>query len=118
VLFRSDNTGWVLGTANPITLNTTSLSFSQFSAAGTIIAGDGLTQSGSTFNVVTASSGRIVVAADSIDLASGIVTASTYKSVTVDTYGRVTAGTNPTTLAGYGITDALSTSSVIDGGVY
>jgi phage-related tail fiber protein len=26
--------------------------------------------------------------------------------LTVDTYGRVTAGTNPTTLAGYGITDA------------
>jgi len=30
-----------------------------------------------------------------IDLTSGIVTASTYTSVTVDTYGRVTAGTNP-----------------------
>ena len=33
-------------------------------------------------------------------------TAGTYKSVTTDAYGRVTAGTNPTTLAGYGITDA------------
>ncbi|RZA06520.1 MAG: hypothetical protein EOP11_10160, partial [Proteobacteria bacterium] len=36
-----------------------------------------------------------------------VVAASTYKSVTVDTKGRVTAGTNPTTLAGYGITDPL-----------
>jgi len=35
------------------------------------------------------------------------VTPGTYKSVTVDTKGRVTAGTNPTTLAGFGITDAL-----------
>ena len=35
----------------------------------------------------------------------------TYKSVTVDTYGHVTAGTNPTTLSGYGITDALSSST-------
>ncbi len=32
--------------------------------------------------------------------------AGTYRSVTTDVYGRVTAGTNPTTLAGYGITDA------------
>ncbi|MBE6289183.1 MAG: hypothetical protein E7100_02960 [Bacteroidaceae bacterium] len=36
---------------------------------------------------------------------SGIATAGTYRSVTVDTYGRVTAGTNPTTLSGYGILD-------------
>lgn len=35
------------------------------------------------------------------------VTAGTYRSVTVDKRGRVTGGTNPTTLAGYGITDAL-----------
>lgn len=36
------------------------------------------------------------------------VTAGTYKSVTVDAQGHITAGTNPTTLAGYGITDAES----------
>jgi phage-related tail fiber protein len=35
------------------------------------------------------------------------VSAGTYKSVTVDAKGRVTAGTNPTTLAGFGINDAL-----------
>ncbi|HHQ4805125.1 TPA: tail fiber protein [Aeromonas veronii] len=35
------------------------------------------------------------------------VTAGTYRSVTVDAKGNVTGGTNPTTLAGYGITDAL-----------
>ncbi|HEC0486926.1 TPA: phage tail protein [Pseudomonas aeruginosa] len=35
------------------------------------------------------------------------VSAGTYRSITVDKYGRVTGGTNPTTLAGYGITDAL-----------
>lgn len=33
-------------------------------------------------------------------------TAGTYRSVTTDAQGRVTAGTNPTTIAGYGITDA------------
>ena len=46
-----------------------------------------------------------------IDLVSGIATASTYTSVTVDTYGRVTAGTNPTTLTGYGITDGQPLSA-------
>jgi hypothetical protein len=34
------------------------------------------------------------------------ITAGTYRSITVDTKGRATAGSNPTTLAGYGITDA------------
>jgi hypothetical protein len=38
------------------------------------------------------------------------VTAGTYKSVTVNAQGHVTAGTNPTTLSGYGITDAINTN--------
>jgi phage-related tail fiber protein len=41
-----------------------------------------------------------------ITLSNSGVAAGTYKSVTVDVKGRVTAGTNPTTLSGYGITDA------------
>ncbi len=36
------------------------------------------------------------------------VTAGTYKSVTVNAQGHVTGGTNPTTLSGYGITDAAA----------
>lgn len=40
-----------------------------------------------------------------VTLANSGVTAGTYRSVTVDAKGRVTAGTNPTTIAGYGITD-------------
>lgn len=112
------DSGWVLSTNSAITLGSTSLAFAQFSGAGQIIAGDGLTKTGSQIDVATASATRIVVNADSIDLATTGVSASTYRSVTVDTYGRVTAGTNPTTLSGYGITDALSTSSDIDGGSY
>ena len=41
-------------------------------------------------------------------LANSGVTAGTYKSVTVDAKGRVTTGSNPTTLSGYGITDAVA----------
>lgn len=36
------------------------------------------------------------------------VTAGTYRSVTVNAQGHVTGGSNPTTLAGYGITDAAA----------
>jgi phage-related tail fiber protein len=109
----SADTGWVLTTNDPIVLGTTALTFTQFSGAGQITAGAGLTKTGSQIDVVTASSARIVVNADSIDLATTGVSASTYKSVTVDTYGRVTGGTNPTTLSGYGITDAQSLDATL-----
>jgi hypothetical protein len=39
-------------------------------------------------------------------------TAGTYQSVTIDAHGRVTSGSNPTTLSGYGITDAVRTSTL------
>ncbi|AFY00380.1 cell wall surface anchor family protein [Bdellovibrio bacteriovorus str. Tiberius] len=48
---------------------------------------------------------RTIAAAD---LPTSGVGAGTYSSVTVDTYGRVTAATSPTTVSGYGITDAFS----------
>ncbi|MGZ3782065.1 MAG: beta strand repeat-containing protein, partial [Pseudobdellovibrionaceae bacterium] len=51
---------------------------------------------------VTSSSG-----ATALTLSNSGVTSGTYNSVTVDAKGRVTAGTNPTTLSGYGITDAV-----------
>ena len=41
------------------------------------------------------------------------VSAGTYRSVTVNATGHVTAGTNPTTLSGYGITDAKIASGTI-----
>ncbi|TCM93125.1 hypothetical protein EV294_10776 [Paenibacillus sp. BK033] len=50
-------------------------------------------------------------AVTSAKLADSGVVAGTYKSVTVDGKGRVTAGTNPTTLSGYGITDAAPLAS-------
>lgn len=67
------------------------------------------------FSGVTASGALTATVSDAKTVAithntSG-VTAGTYKSVTVDKYGHVTAGTNPTTLSGYGITDALSSST-------
>jgi hypothetical protein len=90
------------------TLGTTAVTWVQFSGAGQIDAGAGLTKTGNQINVGTASSARIVVNADNIDLATTAITPGTYRSITIDAYGRATAGTNPTTLSGYGITDAYT----------
>lgn len=106
------NSGWVCQTDPDGIIGIQPIEWIQFSGAGQINAGTGMTKSGNTLNVNTASSSRIVVNTDDIDLATTGVTAGTYKSVTVDAYGRVTGGSNPNTLAGYGITDAYTTSQV------
>lgn len=66
--------------------------------------------------VTTDSSGNIVITSTDNNTVyshptSG-VTAGTYKSVTVDNKGHVTAGTNPTTLSGYGITDTYTGAQI------
>lgn len=79
--------GYVLTTNDPITLDTTALSFTQFTGLGQITAGNGLTKTGDTLDVV-GTTDRISVAADSIDIAS------TYAGQTsLVTLGTVTTGT-------------------------
>jgi hypothetical protein len=106
------NNGFICTIAPGGTLGTTPVTWAQFSGAGQVIAGTGMSKTGNTLNVNTASASRIVVGADEIDLATTGVTASTYQSVTVDAFGRVTGGTNPTTLAGYNISNAYTTTQV------
>lgn len=94
------DSGWVLTTNDTITVGTTALAFAQFSGAGQITAGSGLVKSGNTLDVGTASTSRIVVNADSIDLATvsqsnsaGSAGINFAQTVSVDSYGRVTGVT-------------------------
>jgi len=81
------DTGWVLSTDGAITLGTTNLSFVQFSAAGQVLAGDGLTKTGNTIDVV-GTADRITANADSIDIAS------TYAGqASITTVGTISSGT-------------------------
>ena len=103
---NGDN-GFVLTTNDAITLGTTGLTFVQFSGAGQVIAGAGLTKSGNTLDVV-GTADRITVNADSVDIASTYVGQSS-----ITTLGTITTGVwNGTDVAvadgGTGASDAAS----------
>ncbi|MGZ3788078.1 MAG: tail fiber domain-containing protein [Bacteriovorax sp.] len=74
-------------------------------ANGNILVGNG----SNVATAVTVSGDATLSNTGALTLANSGVVANTYNSVTVDAKGRVTGGTNPTTLAGYGITDVLVT---------
>ena len=82
----SDN-GYVVTTNGTITVGTTSIDWVQFSGAGSVIAGAGLTKSGNTLDVV-GTANRITVTADAVDIASTYVGQST-----ITTLGTISTGT-------------------------
>lgn len=82
------DTGWILSSPNgSVTLDTDPLVFTQFSSAGVIQAGAGMTKDGNTLNVV-GTADRITVNADDIDIASTYV-----GQTSITTLGTVTTGT-------------------------
>jgi len=85
-------TGWYVNSTGPYTIGTTAITWGQWNGLTDVIATAPITKSGNTLSLnITA---RLAVVSNNLDLASGIVTAGTYQSVTVDTYGRVTGGSD------------------------
>ena len=80
----------------------------------TTLAGYGITDANINNGVITLGGNTItpLTEINNTDLPNSGVTAGTYKSVTVNAKGVVTAGTNPTTLSGYGITDAYTKTEI------
>jgi len=105
----NSDSGWVLTTNGTITLGSTNLTFVQFSGAGQITAGQGMTKTGNTLDIV-GTADRITVAADSIDIASNYVGQNT-----ITTLGTVTTGTwQATTITGqYGGTGVNNSGKTI-----
>jgi trimeric autotransporter adhesin len=82
--------------------------------ANTSSAGQLLMGNGSSVVTATTMSGDATISSSGVlTHASTGVTAGTYKSVTVDVKGRVTGATNPTTLSGFGITDAVLNAGTV-----
>jgi hypothetical protein len=81
------NNGYVCTNVGSITIGTTPITFVQFSGAGSVIAGDGLTKTGNTLNAV-GTAGRISISADAIDISSSYV-----GQATITTLGTIGTGT-------------------------
>ena len=83
---NADN-GYVLSTDGAVTLGTTAINFEQFSGAGQISAGNGLTKTGNTIDAV-GTAGTITVSADAITIAADYVGQNT-----IVTTGTISTGT-------------------------
>ena len=103
------NNGYVCTNVGAITVGTTAITFVQFSGAGSVIAGDGLTKTGNTLNVV-GTNNRISISADAVDIASTYVGQST-----ITTLGTITTGTWQGTVVGptYGGTGVNNGSNTL-----
>lgn len=85
--------GWILSTANPLTLNTTALTFTQFSQAGVIVAGNGLSKSGATLTVVAADS-TITVSGSGVAVATGGITNTQVNAAAAIAYTKLNLATS------------------------
>lgn len=110
---NNGNNGFVCTSTGTITIGTSNIVWVQFSGAGQVIAGDGLTKTGNTLNAV-GTANRISISADAIDISAtyvgqtsittlGTIGSGTWQgSIVGPTYGGtgVNNGSNTLTLAG------------------
>jgi hypothetical protein len=82
------NTGWVLSTTGTITLDTTGLTFSQFSGAGTYLASGGVQLIGNTFSVNLGTNSSLTTTGNTLQVNSTIAgNGLTYTNGVIDVVG-------------------------------
>lgn len=101
---RADQ-AYTLVTDGSITVDTTALTWTQFTGLGQVVAGSGLTKTGNQIDVV-GTADRITVNADSIDIASTYVGQSSITTLGTVTTGTWSASTIAVNKGGTGATDA------------
>lgn len=92
--------GWVMTNDGAVTLGTTALTFSQFSGAGQVVAGAGLTKTANTLDVI-GTANRIVVTADQVDIGTDVTTNAGTQTLTNKSIsgGQITSAVANATLA-------------------
>jgi len=106
------DSGWVLTNNGTINVGVTGLAFAQFSGAGQITAGNGLTKTGNTLDV-GGTANRITVNADTVDIAptyAGQTSITTLGTVTTGTWSASTIGVSK---GGTGLTTATKGSVLV-----
>ena len=116
---NGDN-GFVLTTDAPITLDTTSLTFTQFSGAGQITAGDGLSKSGNTLSV---NDDNITLLADGTNLRIKGISATAVGDLLIGAasnggYTRLTKPASNNAFLTMGTSGSASWTTTIDGGTF
>lgn len=106
---------FVITTVGTITVGTTGITWGLFSGAGKVTVGAGLSKAKDAISIALDATAPGIQTTNGLALISTGVTAGTYRSVTVDVKGRVTGGTSPTTISGYGITDAQGLDATLTG---
>lgn len=109
------DSGWVVTSNGPITVGTDPITWVQFSGAGQVTAGAGLTKTGNTIDAV-GTSNRITVNADSIDIASTYVGQSSITTLGTITTGTWSADTIAVTKGGTGVTSFTDNGIVYGNG--
>lgn len=112
-------TVWILSTLNPITVDTTSTTWSQFGGPGTYVAGTGLSLSGNVISlvtpVVTGNGGTGLSSIGTANQILGVNTGATsleYKTVSGGTGISVTPSAGTLTIANSGVTSAVAGTGI------